>query len=83
VRAAAAKDRPEMAELWFMRLRHTAVVRLGEAGVNVPQIASITGHTLKTCYTILERYNVRTDKMAVSAFQQRLDAEQREREKQG
>lgn len=78
VRAAAVKDRPAMAELWFMRLRHTAVVRLGESGVNVPQIAAITGHTLATCHAILERYNVRTDKMAISAFQQRLEAESQE-----
>ncbi len=81
VRAAAAKDRPAMAELWFMRLRHTAVVRLGEAGVNIPQIAAITGHSLATCHAILERYNVRTRKMAISAFQQRLEAEGRDRDK--
>ncbi len=81
VRAAAAKDRPDMATLWFMRLRHTAVVRLAESGATVPWIASITGHSLSTCHAITELYNVRTDKMAVSAFQQRLDAEARERDK--
>ncbi|WP_282607477.1 hypothetical protein [Pelagibius sp. Alg239-R121] len=74
VRTSAVEERPEMSELWFMRLRHTAVARLGEAGVNVPQIASITGHTLKTCYDILERDNVRTDKTAVSAFLQWLES---------
>ena len=42
MRAAAAKDRPEMADLWFMRLRHTAVVRLAESGVNIPKIAAVT-----------------------------------------
>lgn len=78
VRDAAAKERPDMADLWFMRLRHTAVVRLGEAGVNIPQIASITGHALSSANTILERYNIRTDKMARSAFQQRLDSELRD-----
>jgi hypothetical protein len=78
VRAAAAEDRPEMAGLWFMRLRHTAVVRLGEAGATVPQIAAVTGHTLSSCEVILERYNVRSKKAAASAFRQRLKAEARE-----
>lgn len=55
------------------------MVRLGEAGVTIPMIAAITGHTLKTCYSILERYNVRTDKMAISAFQIRPEAEAKKR----
>jgi hypothetical protein len=75
VREAAAKERPDMAGLWFMRLRHTAVVRLGEAGATVPQIAAVTGHALSSCEAILERYNVRTKKAAASAFRQRLKAE--------
>lgn len=75
VREAVSKDRPEMADLWYMRLRHTAVVRLGEAGCTVPQIAAVTGHTLSSCEAILERYNVRTRKAAASAFRQRLKAE--------
>jgi hypothetical protein len=78
VRDEVVKVRPEMAGLWFMRLRHTAVVQLGESGATVPQIAAITGHTLSSCHDILERYNVRTKKAAVSAFEQRLQAEARE-----
>jgi integrase len=49
-------------------LRRTAVVRLAEAGCEVPQIASITGHSLKQASTILETYFVRTYKMAQSAI---------------
>lgn len=72
---AVNECRSREAELWFMRLRHTAVMRLGEASVNVPQIASITDHTLAICHAIPERCNVRTEKIAISAFQQRLEAE--------
>ena len=70
-----AEERPRMADLWFMRLRHTAVVRLAESGATVPWIAAVTGHTLSTCHAILEIYNVHTDKMAESAFRQRLKGE--------
>ncbi|MFW5642028.1 MAG: tyrosine-type recombinase/integrase, partial [Roseicyclus sp.] len=44
VRAAAAEDRPEVAGLWFMELRHTAVTRLHEAGLDALTIAGLTGH---------------------------------------
>ncbi len=48
----------------FNDLRGTAVTRLAEAGCTVPEIASITGHTLKSAATILERYRARTPKQA-------------------
>jgi integrase len=66
--------------LKFMHLRHTAVTRLYEAGCSIEQIATITGHTLKSVETIIERYLVRTSKVAEAAFRQRLD---HEREQQG
>lgn len=62
-------------DLWFMHLRHTAVVRLAEAGATIAGIATITGHSLKTVDTILEHYLVRTAPMAAAAFAQRLRAE--------
>jgi hypothetical protein len=52
-----------------------------EAGATVPWIASVTGHTLATCHAILERYYVNTEKMAESAFRQRLEAEAAEARK--
>ena len=63
------------ADLQFMHLRHTAVVRLAEAGVDVPSIAAITGHSLKTVTMILERYLIRTATMAKNAFTLRLAKE--------
>lgn len=63
---------PELAEKQFLTLRHTAVVRLAEAGCQIPEIASITGHTLQSVTQILDRYHVRTRKQAAAAFGKRL-----------
>jgi hypothetical protein len=64
-----------MKDLTFMRLRHTAVTRMGEAEVDTKLIATISGHSLATVDGILERYMVRTSKMAQLAFGQRAEAE--------
>lgn len=71
IRAKAAETRPEMKDVIFMTLRHTAITRLAESGCDVPQIAAISGHRFKTCEQILERYVVRTAKMAREAFSRR------------
>ena len=55
-------------ELQRRDLRRTAVVRLAEAGCEVPLIASITGHSIANAYQILETYLVRTNKMAKAAI---------------
>lgn len=65
-----------MIELQFMHLRHTAVVRLAEAGCSIALIAAVTGHTIKSVEQILERYLVRTGEMARQAFAMRLAKEQ-------
>ena len=76
IRAAAAKTMPGCAQLRFMELRHTAVTRLHEAGVDDLGIGSITGHSAATVRQILERhYLVRTAKAAEGAFRKRLAAE--------
>lgn len=64
-----------MEQLTFMQLRHTAVTRLGEAECDNSLIATITGHSQATVGTIIERYMVRTAKMAGLAFGKRLAAE--------
>ena len=64
-----------MLDLTYMRLRHTAVTRLAEAGCTAEEIAGITGHSLTTVTQILSRYLVRTASLARTAFQKRLDAE--------
>ena len=45
----------EPVELHFHDLRGTAVTLLSEAGCTPQQIATITGHSLKTVHRILER----------------------------
>jgi len=55
-------------DLQFMDLRRTAVVRLARAGCTVPEIASITGHTLKSVQNILEVYLPRDGHMASAAI---------------
>ena len=58
--------------LRFMDLRRTAVVRLGEAGCSIPEIAAVTGHTIDRTARILEVYLPRTAPMARAAVA-RLD----------
>jgi integrase len=75
IRAQAAAGRPEMRDIQFRHLRHTAVTRLAEAGCTTPEIAAITGHSLAGVDQILERYLVRTETLARRAFAKRLAAE--------
>ncbi len=65
--AAGIKD------LHFHDLRGTAITLLAQAGATVPEIAAITGHSLKTVATILESYLSRTVELARSAIH-KLDA---------
>ena len=55
-------------ELQRRDLRRTAVVRLAEAGCEVPRIAAITGHSIANAHQILETYLVRTHNMAKAAI---------------
>lgn len=54
-------------KLEFRDLRGTAVVMLAAAGLEVPQIGSLTGHTMKSAYDILERYGARNQAVAKAA----------------
>jgi integrase len=58
----------EPVELHFHDLRGTAVTLLSEAGSTPQQIATITGHSLKTVHRILERYLARTRGLAEQAI---------------
>jgi hypothetical protein len=67
---------PSCADLRFMELRHTAVTRLHEAGVDYLGISGITGHTPGTVQAMCDKhYLVRTAKAAEGAFRKRLAAE--------
>lgn len=84
VRAKAAAGDPKLglapmpscAGLRFTELRHSAVTRLNEAGVDPLDIAGITGHTEQSVRQLLDRhYLIRTAKGAERAFRARLRAE--------
>lgn len=66
---------PDLAGLTFWFTRHTAVTRLAEAGCTEIEIAAITGHTLATVHQILNRYMVRTAKLASAAIAKRVESE--------
>jgi integrase len=55
--------------LQFRDLRGTAVVLISSAGLELPQVASITGHTMRSAYDILERYGARNRAVARAAIQ--------------
>lgn len=54
--------------LHFHDLRGTAVTMLAEAACTTPQIAAITGHSLKSVSGILDRYLARTRHLAEGAI---------------
>jgi integrase len=55
-------------DLHFHDLRGTAITMLAEAGCTVPEIASVTGHSLKHVTRILEAYLSRTKMLADAAI---------------
>ena len=55
-------------ELHFHDMRGTTVTMLPEAGCTLPEIVSITGHTLRRAQDILDKYFARTSKLAESAI---------------
>lgn len=52
----------------FMDLRRTCVVNLGRAGCTVPEIAAVTGHSIKTVEAILRVYLPRHSETAANAI---------------
>jgi len=62
-------DFTERVRLHFHDLRGTTVTLLSEAECNEQQIATITGHSLKTVHQILERYLARTKGLAEQAIE--------------
>lgn len=60
----------------FHNLRGTAVTRLAKAGATVPEIATLTGYSLKDVQAILDRHHLSRDvEMAESAIRKRKAAE--------
>lgn len=75
-RADEESTRLYTCELIFKDLRHTAVLRLVEAGVDILGISAITGHSPKAIQDIITTYLRRNRATAVLAFQKRLAHEQ-------
>jgi integrase len=55
-----AASSANLADLHFHDLRGTAIMMLSEAGNTPQQIASVTGHTIRTIHQIIEKYLART-----------------------
>ena len=64
--ALPGHDKP--VRLHFHDLRGTTVTLLSESGSTPQQIATITGHSLKTVHRILEHYLARTSGLAEQAI---------------
>jgi integrase len=63
------KIRAGIGDLTFHDTRGTAVTRLALAGCEIPEIATITGHSLKTVQEILDKHYLNRDvRMAESAI---------------
>jgi len=68
--------------LHFHDLRGTAVTTLFEAGCNVAEVVSITGHTIRSAQSILDNYLARTGTLAHSAInkmEHRMETERAKR----
>jgi len=63
-----AAESAGITDLHFNDLRGTAVTLLSEAGNTVQQVASVTGHSLKTVTSILEKYLARTRGLSDAAI---------------
>lgn len=67
-----------LADFKFSDLRDTAVTWYARAGCTVPEIASITGHSLKSVYTILKHYLALDGHLADNAVAKLVDYMERE-----
>jgi integrase len=67
-------DRARVTGLTFHDLRGTAVVRLAIAGASVPQIAAVTGHSLKDVEAILDAHYLGRDIQLAEAAVLKLEA---------
>jgi hypothetical protein len=69
VRDAAAKAEgfESLADFRDQDLRDTAIVWMARGGATIPQIASVSGHSLKTVHEILKHYMGRDNELAEAA----------------
>lgn len=67
-KARAAKAVPSISDKLFLDLRDTAITRLALAGCTVPEIRSITGHSMQTIHQVLAHYLAIDPRMADTAI---------------
>lgn len=68
----AAETMPSLKGFRDQDLRDTSVTWLASAGCTLPEIASITGHTLENIHKILKHYLAQTPEQAAQAAQKLL-----------
>ncbi len=69
---------PSVADFTFPDLRDTAVTWYARASSTVPEIASITGHTPASIYTILKHYLALDAELADNAVKKLVEYMERE-----
>jgi integrase len=75
-----ACERAGISDVTFHDLRGSAVVRLALAGCEVPEIAALTGHSLKDASSILDKHYLGRDvRLAEAAMRKRERKERRTR----
>ena len=74
---AKACDKAEIVDLTFHDLRGSAVTRLAIAGCTVPEIASITGHSLKDVEDILDKHYLSRDQALAETAIRKLEGERK------
>jgi integrase len=65
---SGAARKAGITDLHFHDLRGTTVTRLAEAECTIPEIASITGHSLREASSIIGHYMARRPKLAIAAI---------------
>jgi len=70
---AKACDKAKIVDLTFHDLRGSAVTRLAIAGCTVPEIASITGHSLKDVEDILDKHYLSRDQALAETAIRKLE----------
>jgi hypothetical protein len=78
IRALASKDVPSIAAKNFQDLRDTAVTWLARASCTIPEICSITGHSLQSATTILKHYLELGEPLAREAIRKQVEWMDRE-----
>lgn len=69
-----ARDKLGIVGVTFSDLRGTAVTRLGLAGCEIPEIASITGHSIKDAHAILDAHYLHRDQALAEQAISKLEA---------